>query len=184
MNPTDRRLQLDLAAARYLAALERDDFTLMADIWRLALADPELEAVLRQVHTGLIEEQAHETAAAAAATLTAAVETHLPSAEIVRPSADPVTVGDVAEEMFRHTPNRLPAEAHFLNERLRASREPLPENLGLSGLIGWAEQRFGAAPAEYWKAFRQVAVKLELRRGAEAEYQLAARRAPKPEEKP
>jgi hypothetical protein len=184
MNPIDRCLQLDLAAARYLAALEREDFPAMAAFWRLALADPELETVLREVHTGLVEEQAHEAAAAAAATLTAAVETHLPSAEIVRPGAHLVTVGDVAEELFRHTPDRLPAEAHFLNERLRASREPLPENLGLSGLIGWAEKLFGAAPAEYWKAFRQAAVKLELRRGAEAEYYLAARRAPKPEDKP
>ena len=40
MNPTDRRLQLDLAAARYLAALERDDFATMADIWRLAACRP------------------------------------------------------------------------------------------------------------------------------------------------
>ena len=71
----------------------------------------------------------------------------------------------------------------MLNERLRRLQEPLPEDLGLSGLIGWAEKRFGSAPAEYWKAFRQAAVKLELRRGAEAEYHLAARRAPKPEEK-
>jgi hypothetical protein len=183
MNPTDRRLQLDLAAARYLAALERDDFTVMADMWRLALADPELEAVLLEVHTGLIEEQAGEAAAAAAASVTTAVKLHLPSAEIVRPSAGHVTVGDVAEELFRHTPDRLPAEAHLLNERLRASQERLPEDLGLSGLIGWAENRFGEGPADYWKAFRQAAVKLELRRGAEAEYQLAARRAPKPEEK-
>ena len=46
-----------------------------------------------------------------------------------------------------------------------------------------SEKWFGVAPAEYWSAFRQAAVKLELRRAAEAEYRLAARRAPKPEEK-
>ncbi len=181
MNPGDRRLLLDLAAARYLAALERDDFAVMEDIWRLALADPELGAALREVHAGLVEEQAALGTAAAAGALTAAVETHLPSAEIVRPSTGPITVGDVAAELFRHTPDRLPAAAHLLNERLRASRVPLPEDLGLSGLIGWAEKRFGTAPADYWKAFRQAAVKLELRRGAEVEYQLAARRVPKPE---
>ena len=183
MNPIDRRLRPDLVAARYLAALERDDFTEMADIWRLALADAELEAILREVHAGLIEEQADEATAAVGASVTAAVEAHLPSAEIVRFPAGPVTVGEVAEELFRHTPDRLPAEAHLLNERLRASQESLPEDLGLSGLIGWAEKRFGAAAAEYWIAFRQAAVKLELRRGAGAEYRLAARPAPKPEEK-
>lgn len=118
MNPIDRRLRPDLVAARYLAALERDDFTEMADIWRLALADAELEAILREVHAGLIEEQADEATAAVGASVTAAVEAHLPSAEIVRFPAGPVTVGEVAEELFRHTPDRLPAEAHLLNERL------------------------------------------------------------------
>jgi len=182
MNPSDRRLQLDLAAARYLDALERDDFTAMADIWRLALVEPELEAVLREVHTGLIEEQSREATTAAAATLAAAVDSHLPSAEIIRPGSGRITVGDVAEELYRHTPDRLPTEAHLLNERLRASQEPLPEDLGLSGLKSWAERLFGAAPAKYWKAFRQAAVKLELRRGAEAEYRLAARRVPPQQE--
>jgi hypothetical protein len=180
MNPPDRRLALDLAAARYLEALERDDFDTMADVWQLTLVDPELEAVLRETHAGLIEEGER----AAAGVLTAAVETHLPSAEILRTAAGPVTVADVADELFRHTPDRLPAEAHLLNERLRASGEPLPADLGLSKLTAWAEAKFGQAPAEYWKAFRQAAVKLELRRAAEAEYYLAARPAPKPEAKP
>jgi hypothetical protein len=122
--------------------------------------------------------------ATSSAALTAAVEKHLPSAEIVQSKAGPVTVADVAEELYRHTPDRLPAEAHVLNERLRATQEPLPDELGLSGLTAWAETRFGVAPAEYWRAFRQAAVKLELRRAAEAEYHMAARRAPQPEEKP
>jgi hypothetical protein len=184
MNPTDRHLWLDLTAARYLDALERDDFDAMAELWQLALADHELEAVLHEVHAGLLDEQASEAAAAAKEALTAAVEKHLPSAEIIRPSTGPVTVADVANELFRHTPDRLPAEAHLLNERLRASGEPLPADLGLTRLTAWAEAKFGPGPAEYWKAFRQAAVKLEIRRAAEAEYHLAARPAPKPEDKP
>jgi hypothetical protein len=140
--------------------------------------------VLREVHAGLIEEQAHGAATAAEAALTAAVEAHLPSAEILRPAAAVVTVADVADELFRHAANRLPAEAYLLNERLRRSPELLPPKLGLPQLTAWAEALFGRAPPEYWKAFRQAAVKLELRRAAEAEYQLAARRAPKPEDKP
>jgi hypothetical protein len=183
MNPTDPRLRLDLAAARYLDALERDDFATTAALWQLALADPELEAVLREVHAGLIEEQAHAATALANAALTAAVEAHLPSAEILRPSAAVVTVADVADELFRHAPSRLPAEAYLLNERLRTAAEPLPANLGLPQLTVWAEALFGQAPPAYWKAFRQAAVKLELRRAAEAEYQMAARPAPSPEDK-
>jgi hypothetical protein len=184
MNPTDPRLRLDLAAARYLEALERDDFDTTAALWQLALADPDLEAALREVHAGLLEEQAHTAIAAAEAALTAAVQTHLPSAEILAPVAGPVTVGEVAAELFWNAPNRLPAAAHLFNERLRASREPLPPDLALPELTAWAEAVFGPGPADYWKAFRQAAVKLELRRAAEAEYQLAARRAPKPEDKP
>ena len=184
MNSTNRRLQIDLTTARYLDALERDDFDAMSAIWQQAAKDTELATILREVHAGLIEEQTTEAVSVTQAALTFAVEANLRSAEIVRASADPVTVADVAEELFRHAPDRLPAEAHLLNERLRASREPLPEHLGLSKLIAWAEYKFGPAPPEYWKAFRQAAVKLELRRAASAEYHLAARPAPKPEEKP
>jgi hypothetical protein len=183
MNSIKRRLKLDLAAARYVDALERDDFDEMAAVWQLALADPELDSVLCEVHAGLIEEQT-QAAALVSSAVTAAVETSMPSAEIVRPQAGPVTVADVAEELFCHTPDRLPAEAHVLNERLRTSSEPLPEGLGLTGLTAWAEARFGSGPQEYWRAFRQAAVRLELRRAAEAEYFLAARRSRKAEGKP
>lgn len=184
MNTTNRRLHLDVTAARYLDALEQDDFDTMAEIWQAALQDLELEAVLREVHEGLIEDQTHKSAASLSAGLTTAVETHLPSAEVVRSKAGPITVADVAEELFRHTPDRLTAEAHVLNERLRGAQEPLPAELGLSKLVAWAEARFGVAPPEYWDAFRKAAVKLELRHATEAEYRLAARRAPKREDKP
>ena len=95
----------------------------------------------------------------------------------------PVTVADVADELFRHTPGRLNADAHALNDRLRTSREPLPVELGLSKLIAWAEAKYGPGALEYWRAFRVAALKLELRQGAETEYQLAARTAPKPEDR-
>jgi hypothetical protein len=117
------------------------------------------------------------------AALKTAVHEHLPSAEVADTTSGPVTVADVAEELFRHTPDRLPANAHVLNDKLRSAKEPLPEDLGLSGLTAWAEARFGTASAEYWRAFRQAALKLELRRASDVEYQLAARRAPKAEEK-
>lgn len=183
MNPFDQRLRLDLAAARYLEALERGDFDAMAQVWQLARAEPELADVLRDVHAVLVEEQDRRDATAAASAVTEAVAAHLPSAEVVRPATGAVTVGDVAVELFRHTPDRLPAAAHALNELLRGSQDPLPADLGLSKLVTWAEAKFGTAPAEYWRAFRQAALRLELRRAAEAEYQLAARSvSPRPED--
>jgi hypothetical protein len=173
MTPHDR-LRIDLAAARYLDALERDDHAALADLWELAAADAALLAAIHDIHAGLIEERLQ----AAADAVAAAVEAHLPSAEVVRPATGPLTVADVADELFRHTPDRLSAEAHALNEKLRASRDPLPADLGLSKLVAWAEKNYGAGPAEYWKAFLQAAIKLELRSAAAVEFGLAARSTP------
>jgi hypothetical protein len=183
MNPNIRRFQLDVTAARYLDALERDDFTTMEEIWRAAQEDRDLAVALQEIHAGLVEEQDSGLASFSSAALKTAVQEHMPSAEVTEVTGGLVTVADVAEELFRHTPDRLPVNAHVLNDKLRSTQEPLPDDLGLSGLTAWAEARFGNAPAEYWRAFRQAALKLELRRASGVEYQLAARRAPKPEEK-
>jgi hypothetical protein len=182
MTPNDRRLRLDLAAARYLEAIERDDFDAIAALWADAATDAELAVALREVHAGLVEEQ--KWAADTTATVAVAVEQHLPSATIIRPQAGPFTVADVADSLFRHPPDRLSAPAHEMNERLRTARDLLPADLALSKLSAWAEALYGPAPAEYWQAFRQAALKLELRRSADAEYHLAARPAPKPEDRP
>jgi hypothetical protein len=180
MNPTDRRLWLDLTAARYLDAVERADFDAQEELWQLAATDPDLEAAFHEVHADLVAEQEATIAAA----VSAAVEQHLRSAEVIKPSAGPVTVADVADELFRHTPDRLPAVAHALNDRLRTAADPLPPDLGLSKLTAWAEARYGAAPPEYWAAFRQAALKVRMRATADTEFQLAARRTPRPEGQP
>jgi hypothetical protein len=177
MTPRDHRLRLDLAAARYLEALERNDFETMAALWRQAGMDPALGTVLCELHAGLMEEQSEQQAAATTLALTAAVRDYLPSAEVLSPTADPLTVADVAEVLFHRPPGRLSPEAHALNNRLRSAAEPLPEHLGLSKLVAWAEARFGKAPLEYWTAFREAALELDLRRASEAELQMAARRA-------
>jgi hypothetical protein len=174
--PADRRLWLDLQAADYLTAVEAEDFDRQDAIWALAAHDSELEEALHAVHAGMIE----EADAKLVKTVADAVVKFLPSAEVIRPAGGPVTVGMVAEELYRHTPDRLPAAAHTLNERLRQATEELPAELGLSKLVAWAEARFGTADPVYWKAFREAALKLELRAAAETEYQLAARKSTKP----
>jgi hypothetical protein len=183
MTPNDR-LRIDIAAARYLEAVERDDIDTIAAIWTAAAVDPELEAALNGIHAGLIDEQDAADLTAASAAVKSAVEVYFPSATVVRPTAAAIIVADVAAELFRHPPDRLPAAAHQLNDRLRNAREPLPADLALSKFTVWAESKFGPAPEEYWKVFRQAALRLELRRSAEAEYHLAARSAPKPKELP
>jgi hypothetical protein len=56
MNPIERRLQLDLATARYLDALEHEDFATMAELWSAASGDETLEAAFRDVHAAVLEE--------------------------------------------------------------------------------------------------------------------------------
>lgn len=171
MTPNDRRLWIDLTAARYLAAVEGSDFDEQQELWDLAAADVELEAAFHEIHVGLLEEE-HATMTVAVADVAAK---HLASGEVIRPAGTPVTVADVAEELFRHTPDRLPAAAHALNEKLRRATDELPAELGLSKLVAWAEARFGTADPVYWRAFYDALVKLDLRSSAETEYQLAAR---------
>lgn len=179
MTAKDRRLWIDVTAARYLEAVEREDYDTQEALWQLAAADAELEAAFHEVHAALLEEEAAATTAA----VVAAVETHLPSATVVREPTGPVTFADVADELFRHTPDRLPPEAHALNAKLREATDELPTDLGLSSLIAFAEAKFGAASRDYWKAFREAAMRVRMRATVKtAEYQLAARRGPKPEE--
>ncbi len=177
MTSNDRSLWIDFVAARYLDAIERDDFDAQLELWRVAETNPELLAAFHDIHAGLIAEENE----AAVAAVDAAAGKHLLSGEIIQPKGRPVTVADIANELFHHTPDRLPAEAHALNERLRAVSESLPDDLGFSRLMAWAEARFGSAPVGYWKAFYAALVKLDLRRASETEYQLAARAAPKSE---
>lgn len=182
MTPHDR-IRISLATARYLDALERDDRPALDALWELAANDADLLVAFHDVNAGLVEEEEARAKTTVESAVAAAVEKHLPSADIVKPATGPVTVADVADELFRHTPDRLRAEAHALNERLRSARELLPADLGLAQLIAWAEAIFGPAPAQYWEAFRKAALKVRMRRTADTEFQMAARRTPpKPEE--
>lgn len=175
MTPHDR-LRISLAAARYLDALERGDDDALAALWDLAANDPEISAAFHDINAGLMEEDAAREQATVASAVAGAVEKHLPSAAIVTLAAGPVTVADVANELFRHTPDRLPAAAHALNDRLRAATDALPDDLGLMTLLAWAEKTFGPGPGEYWEAFRKAALKVRMRHTADTEFQLAARK--------
>ena len=175
------RIRISIMAARYLEALERDDDAILAALWDAAASDHELLAAFEDIHSGLVEEQVEE-AAKITEGLVSYLNEHLNEAEIVRTPVGPVTVADVADELFQYPPHRMPATAHQLNERLRSARNPLPIDLGLPKLVAWAEATFGPGSAEYWKAFREAAIKVRMRRNADHEFQLAARQTkPRPE---
>ena len=175
--------ELDRWTAEYLDAFDAFDVAELERIWEYASREPQLEAALLDLHVALEREAEELEQQAVESAIVSAVEKHLPSAEIVRPGNGPVTVADVADELFRHAPDRLNAEAHALNDRLRASHDPLPENLGITKFVAWAEGKYGPGAMEYWKAFRIAALELEQRQGTNTEYQLAARTAPKSEDR-
>lgn len=179
MNPRDRKLWLDWQASLYLEALEKQDFEPQETLWALAAHDEELEAAFHETHEAIL----HEREAEVSASIASAAEMHLTSGEVLKSKTGPVTVADVAEELFKHTPDRLDAEAHALNEKLRNRTEPIPVDLGVSSLSTWAESLFGSAGREYLIAFRQAAMKLQGQRASETEYQLAARQTKKPGDK-
>ena len=175
--------ELDRWTAEYLDAFDAFDVAELERIWEYASREPQLEAALLDLHVALEREAEELEQKTAESAVISAVEKHLPSAEIVRPGNGPVTVADVADELFRHAPDRLNAEAHALNDRLRASHDPLPENLGITKFVAWAEGKYGRGAMEYWKAFQVAAIQLRLRHAAETDYQLAARAVPKPEDR-
>ena len=172
---------IDRLTEAYLAALDAGDFPALDRMWDDAAFDPELERTLFEIEAAIDADDREREDREAARIVGAAVETHLKSAEILRPEGDPITVGDVARELVRHTPGGFAPESHALNAGLQNSTEPLPDNLGLSKLTAWLETRFGTIPAEYRPVFQRAALKLERRRASAVEYQLAARRGTKPE---
>lgn len=175
--PNDRQIRIDLAAARYLEALEAGDAGAIEAIWALAEGDAEMTAALEQVVDGLIEEQQTAAADIAGTVLVDAVAEHFPSATIAVTPTGPVTIAEVAEALFRMPPAQLPGDVHQINDKLRKDGTPLPDDLGLSKFVAWAESRFGSAPRSYWKALAQKASQLRLERAA-SELGLAARKAP------
>jgi hypothetical protein len=185
MTDRERQRQFDLLAIQFVQALEAGDFAAIDRLWTAATTDPELETVFLETAEELAETCEAETHARLEAVVTEAVEQHMPSAELVRPIAGPLTVADVAEFIRRHPPAGLTTDEIAVNEQLRQSGQLVPAELGMSQVLDWGRQ-FGSLPETYWRAFRQTALKLRMRREAEVDYQLAARQGTRkrPEAKP
>jgi hypothetical protein len=174
MTDRERQRQLDLLAMRFVQALEAGDFVAIDRLWTAAAADQDLETVLLDTAEELAETYEAETQAHLEAAVTEAVEQHMPSAELIRPPVGPLTVSEVAEFIRRNPPAGLTTDEIAVNEQLRQSAQLVPSELGMSQVLDWGRQ-FGSLPDTYWRAFRQTALKLRMRREAEADYQLAAR---------
>ncbi len=185
MTDRERQRQLDLLAMQFVDALEAGDYATIDRLWATAAMDPELETVFIETAAELAQAYDAESQAGIEAAVLEAVEQHMPSAEIMRPAAGPLTVSEVAEFIRRHPPAGLTTDEIAVNEQLRESAQLVPAELGMSQVLDWGRQ-FGSLPETYWRAFRQTALKLRMQRESDVNYQMAARQTggKRPEAKP
>jgi len=181
MNNGDR-IRLDLLACEFLEAIEADDFDKLQSMWKYAETHPECVPVFEQVYEDLYEEQLAAEQNAATKLITDMVTANMPSAEIMADATEPLTIAQVAAELQRHPPTRWTPEALSMQQKLLASTEPLPEQLALPKLLAWAQALYGSAPVEFWRAFRENALRLKMRQHTELEIRMAARKPKKPGE--
>jgi hypothetical protein len=182
MTERENQRRLDDFALDYLAAVDAEDFDTIDALWEQAADDPDLDAMLHGLNAELAAEQESQEQAAIAGAVVGQIERHMPSAEVVRPKTGPLTVAEVAEHIRRHPPAGLTAEELRVNDLLGEVAEVVPVDLGVRQVVAWG-RRFGAAPEAYWRAFRQTALTLRMRRESAANYQMAARPTrPKPTE--
>jgi hypothetical protein len=174
MTDRERQRQLDLLAMQFVDALEAQDFEAIDRLWTISASDPELQATLIETASELAQTYELEAQARVEGAVVEAVERHMPSAEVIRPVTGPLTVGEIAEFIRRHPPANLTTDEIAANEQLRPSAEVVPAQLGLSQVLAWGRQ-FGSLPESYWRAFRQTAIKLRMRRDSELTLQMAAR---------
>ena len=92
MTDRERQRHLDILAIRFVQALEAGDFAAIDRLWTAAATDPELETVLLETAAELAETYETERRANLETAVTEAVEQHMPSAELFRPLAGPLTV--------------------------------------------------------------------------------------------
>jgi hypothetical protein len=174
MTDRDNQLRLDRLALQYLAALDAQDFDTVEAFWGQAADDDQLAEMLHGLHAELGAEQDARERDALDAAVVASIEEHLPSAEVIRPAAGPLTAAEVAEHIRRHPPAGLTTDDLRLNDVLRQVAAEVPETLGLRQVVRWGS-RFGPAPEAYWRAFREAALELQMRRSSAEHYRLAAR---------
>ena len=174
MTDRDRQRELDRLTARFLAALDAGDLVTLELLWNEAAADLEVAAAFTEAAAELVGEATTTSRVQADGIVEAVLRRAMPAVETIRLSSGPLTVGEVADHLRRSGVPGLTAAEFAVNDVLAQSTDPLPEQLGLSAVMVWGA-RFGSAPKAFWKAFREAALALRLRRESAGDYQLAAR---------
>jgi hypothetical protein len=173
-------------AIAYLDALGARNFDALAQLWKRAETDPELDRLLCEINQGVLEEGGLRPQwLEYKQTVVAALQRHLPSAFGQDTAPATLTIGDVAVRIAAN--DRLmgglsPADRQA-NGRLQQDCTPLPAQLGMNDLLQLTARVPVAASARYWREFQQVAVLALMSRG-QAAAKAAARsagKAPQPD---
>jgi hypothetical protein len=176
----ERELELDRLTMRFLDALESEDLDAVDLLFQHSA--PDSEAVLRFVDAAaewLGERDANDRTVARNA-VADALRRAAPTLETIAEVSSPLTVAEAAEHLRRKGAPGLTAAEFAINDALATCADPLPDSLTLPAIEGLSA-KFGSAPRAYWKALKQAALELKLRRSSSGEYRIAARpQRPKP----
>lgn len=173
-------LMREKALYRYIDALERGDFEVMARILQQAERDPELEAMIWEVQTAYLIEQEAEQQEDDILLVRQLLQKHLPSGFVVTQDVQdipPLTVSDVVARMQvdEIVKGGLKDELQGVVQQLRQSTVPLPSNLGVQGIRDLFVQLGVRASKRIHKLFSETALFLSAGR-AQGMAQLAATR--------
>ncbi len=179
---------LDRLLLRYAEALETEDWDAYEAIWRQAETDRELEAALHELHRGMLEEHAGEAGRTDnAETVRRLLEEHFPERPAEKENFDrPLTAGDVAVRLQADVASsavRLVEADRTANEQLIGNATPLPDQLKQSVLETWCGGLGVSASKEYWRQFRQAALRLTMARSHQQTRLAAAREQSPPRKK-
>jgi len=174
MTDRDRQRDVDRLTARFIAALDAGDFAAVERLWEAASAEPEALAAFAEAAAELAGDADASALSHADGIVEAVLRRAMPAVAVIRRPSGPLTVAEVAEHLRRAGVPGLTAKELAVNDVLARCGELLPDSPGLSAVVAWGAQ-FGPAPRLFWKAFREAALVLRLRRESASDYQLAAR---------
>ncbi len=181
MSGRDDRFWTERMAVRYLDALDAGDLDSVAKLWEQAAGDPELASLLDDINKGLEDEEGPGTDFDTdAGRVIEMARRHLPSAFPVVTPTGPVVAAEVARRLEAEPEfRRLDPADRGAHARLLADVTPLPDSLGQPGVDRWLRALGVVAGPVYRKAFRKVAILMEMARG-QGEARLAAARPANP----
>lgn len=168
-------------AVRYLDALDAGDLDAIASLWEQAATDPDLEELLHELNEGLEVEEGLETELATdAARVVELARLHMPSAFPPDIPPGPLTASDVARRLEAEPGfGRFDTTDRAAHARLLAEATPVPVDMRQALLDRWLNGLGILAGTTYRRAFRKVAILMDMGR-CQQESRLAAARQTKP----